>query len=140
MSVPRFFSFPNDTAGSSNGGPVFSYNRMNFLSTGGLVLTFGPNLRFKPSFMIRYSPSLGLQSDLNANLILFKDRIWLGTSYRSDKTIIALLEIQVSPQIKIGYAYDYSLGEIKNYTSGSHEFLFRYELNYRIRAVSPKFF
>lgn len=140
FSVPRFFSFQNDTVKTSKSGPVFSYNQMNFLTSAGIVFTFGPNLRFKPSCMIRYSPALGLQTDINGNFIMFKDRLWLGASYRTDRTAIAILEIQVTPQIKIGYAYDYSLGAIKNYTSGSHEIQLRYELNYRIKAVSPKFF
>ncbi len=139
LSVPRFFSFPSDTTGTSS-GPVFRYSQMNFLATGGVVITFNPNFRFKPSAMVRYSPSLGVQTDLNANFIMFRDKLWIGASYRSDNTVIALLEIQVSSQIKLGYAYDYSLNEIRNYTSGSHEFQLRYELNYRIKAVNPKFF
>ena len=71
---------------------------------------------------------------------MFRDIIWIGASYRTDKTFIAMMEIQVNSKIKIGYAYDYALGAIKGFTSGSHEFLLRYELNYRIKAVNPKFF
>ncbi len=139
-SVPRFFSFPSDSANSSKRGPVLDYNRMNFLATTGYVFSFSENFRFKPSCMVRYQPALGILADINASLIMFSDIIWIGASYRTDQTFIALLEIQVNSKIKLGYAYDYALGAIKGFTNGSHEFLLRYELNYRIKAVNPKFF
>jgi type IX secretion system PorP/SprF family membrane protein len=139
-SVPRFFSFPSDSNKTSKLGPVFDYNRMNFLGTAGYVISFSNNFRFKPSCMVRYQPAVGLLADLNASFILFRDIIWIGASYRTDQTLVALMELQVNSKIKIGYAYDYALGAIKGFSSGSHEFLFRYELNYRIKAVNPKFF
>jgi type IX secretion system PorP/SprF family membrane protein len=139
-SVPRFFSFPSDSSTSSKRGPVLDYNRMNFLGTTGYVFSFSENFRFKPSCMVRYQPAVGLLADVNASLIMFRDIIWIGASYRTDKTFIAMLELQVNSKIKFGYAYDYALGAIKGFTSGSHEFLLRYELNYRIKAVNPKFF
>jgi type IX secretion system PorP/SprF family membrane protein len=139
-SIPRFFSFPSDSSKSNKQAPVFDYNRMNFLGTAGWVITFSDNFRFKPSCMVRYQPAVGLLADVNASLIMFRDIIWIGASYRTDKTFIALLELQVNSKIKIGYAYDYALGAIKGFSNGSHEFLFRYELNYRIKAVNPKFF
>ena len=139
-SVPRFFSFPSDTSLSDKRGPVFDYNRLNFLATAGWVITFSENFRFKPSCMVRYQPALGLLTDINASLIMFRDIVWIGASYRTDKTFIAILELQVNSKIKIGYAYDYALGAIKGFSNGSHELLFRYELNYKIKAVNPKFF
>lgn len=139
-SVPRFFSFPSDSSTTAKMGPVFDYNRMNFLATAGYVISFSENFRFKPSCMVRYQPAVGTLTDINASLIMFRDIIWIGASYRTDKTFIAMLELQVNSKIKVGYAYDYSLGAIKGFTSGSHEFLLRYELNYRIKAVNPKFF
>ncbi len=140
VSVPRFFSFPSDSTTSSKRGPVFDYNRMNFLATAGYVISFNENFRFKPSCMVRYQPAVGLLTDVNASFIMFRDIIWIGASYRTDKTFIAILELQVNSKIKLGYAYDYALGAIKGFTNGSHEFLLRYELNYRIKAVNPKFF
>jgi type IX secretion system PorP/SprF family membrane protein len=139
-AVPRFFSFPSDSSGSAKRGPVFDYNRMNFLGTAGYVITFNDNFRFKPSCMVRYQPAVGLLADVNASLIMFQDIIWIGASYRTDKTFIALLELQFNSKLKLGVAYDYALGAIKGFTSGSGEVLLRYELNYRIKAVNPKFF
>jgi type IX secretion system PorP/SprF family membrane protein len=139
-AIPRFFSFPVDSSKSDKRGPVFDYNRLNILATTGYVISFSENFRFKPSCMIRYQQAVGLLADINASLIMFRDIIWIGASYRTDNTFIGMLEIQVNSKIKLGYAYDYALGAIKGFTNGSHEFLFRYELNYRIKAVNPKFF
>lgn len=139
-SVPRFFSFPTEGTAVSKQGPVFDYNQLNFLGTAGYVFSFSDNFRLKPSCMVRYQPDAGLLTDVNASLIILRDIIWIGASYRTDKTFIALLELQVNSKIKIGYAYDYSMGAIKGFNNGSHEFLLRYELNYRIKAVNPKFF
>ncbi|MBI4947369.1 MAG: type IX secretion system membrane protein PorP/SprF, partial [Bacteroidetes bacterium] len=45
-----------------------------------------------------------------------------GFSYRTDNSIIALLGVKYNIYY-FGYAYDYTLSKISNYTTGSHEIM-----------------
>ena len=81
-----------------------------------------------------------LEVDLNANFI-FADMLWVGGSYRiAEKAAVALLDLQITPQLKIGYSYDYQLGHLNDYTSGTHEVSLRYEFSYSVSATSPRYF
>jgi hypothetical protein len=46
--------------------------------------------------------------------------IWLGASYRHTDAIVGLIGGQAGP-FKFGYAYDYTLSDIGDYSTGSHE-------------------
>ena len=65
----------------------------------------------------------------------------IGAGYRTNADISALLEVQVSPQIRIGYSYDRSTTELQNFNSGSHEIMLRYEFGFeKNKILSPRFF
>ncbi|HEY0896928.1 MAG TPA: type IX secretion system membrane protein PorP/SprF, partial [Sphingobacteriaceae bacterium] len=50
-------------------------------------------------------------------------------------------EAQVSPQIRIGYAFDRSITKLINYNSGSHEIMLRYEFGFeKDRILAPRYF
>ncbi|RLE29140.1 MAG: hypothetical protein DRJ61_15125 [Acidobacteria bacterium] len=51
-----------------------------------------------------------------------------------------IVDFQVSKQFRIGYAYEYPLSEISNYTSGTHEFLLMFEVFKSKRVKSPRYF
>jgi hypothetical protein len=81
-----------------------------------------------------------LEVDINTNLI-FVDMLWVGGSYRiAEKAAVAILDLQVTPQLKIGYSYDYQLGHLNNYTTGTHEVSLRYEFEFAVSATSPRYF
>lgn len=50
----------------------------------------------------------------------YKNRFWLGTSYRHLDAVVILGGVQFGP-FKCGYAYDYTLSDIINHSTGSHE-------------------
>jgi hypothetical protein len=90
--------------------------------------------------LLRYSMSEPLEVDLNANLII-ADFVWIGGSYRiAEKAVVALLDLQLTPQLKLGYSYDYQIGHLNNYTSGTHEVSLRYEFEFSVSATSPRYF
>jgi type IX secretion system PorP/SprF family membrane protein len=74
--------------------------------------------------------------DLNAN-VLWNETFWFGASYRHNDAISPMLGYQsvwsgnnedncAVNKIKIGYAYDITTSELKNYSSGSHELFVTY--------------
>ncbi|HSH53171.1 MAG TPA: type IX secretion system membrane protein PorP/SprF, partial [Bacteroidales bacterium] len=71
---------------------------------------------------------------------IFANVLWFGGSYRHTNEFIITAEYQVNEQIRLGGAYDLSIGELAGQTKGSMELILRYDFKYRIRAVSPRYF
>lgn len=107
--------------------------------TAGHVFDMHDDLKLKPSFLARYRTATGPQVDVSATAI-YKDRISLGASYRTGDAMIAMLEVQPTPQWRIGYAYDMGLNAMRAYHNGSHELFLQYEFGFRIRARDPRYF
>jgi type IX secretion system PorP/SprF family membrane protein len=138
LSVPSILTYQSDAQNESGVSPEFMKFKTYFLT--GALIRFSDAFKVKPSVLVRYSMTEPLEMDLNANLII-ADLIWIGGSYRvAEKAAVALLDLQVTPQLKIGYSYDYQLGHLNSYTTGTHEISLRYEFEYSVSATSPRYF
>ena len=116
------------------------YNYYDILASAGALFTFSKMVKFKPSVMIKYSMTNSLRADLNANIII-ADVLWVGGSLRlGEKAVVGIIEVQVTPQLKLGYSYDYSLGMLSDFIGGTHEIGLRFDLNRRVEASTPRYF
>lgn len=114
--------------------------RMHLYAIGGYVFDLNPNLKFKPSVLVKMVSGSPFSTDISANFLL-QEKLTLGASYRMGSAISALVGFQVSQQLMIGYAYDFDTTELSSYNSGSHEIFLRFEIFNKIRGkVSPRFF
>jgi type IX secretion system PorP/SprF family membrane protein len=140
VSAPFLLSYdPNDNSSIEPGEPVHKQVRRYYVTAGGVIET-ERELKFKPSFLLRYEAGAKMQYDLNLNMLI-NEIFWLGTSYRSDEAIIVLFEYQISRKMRVGYSYDYTLGELGNYNSGSHEFMIGYDFGFPVTKMkSPRYF
>ena len=77
------------------------------------------NFGIKPVFMGQIIESGVYQFDASL-LFTFNKHFWIGGSYRNNAEVVGLIGGQVGP-LKFGYAYDYTLSKIANYSNGSHE-------------------
>ena len=73
--------------------------------TGGVMLKFTEGIKFKPSFLLKYAGGSPMSLDLNASF-LFKEMLWAGVSYRIQDALVFIVQLQVTRQLRIGYAYD----------------------------------
>ncbi len=84
----------------------------------------------KPSTLIK-SDGTSTQVDLTATF-LYNNQVWLGVSYRTEDAIAPLIGYQIvtnkdkSAMLRIGYSYDVTTSQLKNYSSGSHEIMLNY--------------
>jgi type IX secretion system PorP/SprF family membrane protein len=63
-------------------------------------------------------------TQFDLNLIAYYDNIfWGGISYRLGDAFSAMIGYAITPNIKAGYAYDYSIGVNRRYSGGSHEII-----------------
>jgi type IX secretion system PorP/SprF family membrane protein len=138
-AVPAFLGYFRNSDGKTS---FKAFSDMDILATAGALVDLAPSFKFKPSVFIDYSVT-GIrknQIDLNGNLII-KDMIWIGGSWRtSEKVAVAILQVQINPQLMIGYSYDYPFGAMSNYFKASHEIVIRYEFSYKVNATNPRYF
>ena len=106
----------------------------------GYVFPLGNTFKLKPSFLLKGVKGAPLEGDVNTNLWI-KDVFSIGASWRSYADVSGLLEVQATPQIRIGYSYDYSTTPLSNFNSGSHEIMLRYEFGFqRGKILTPRYF
>lgn len=138
FSVPTFagrqYHFTNERV-SMRSDP----RHYNYILHGGYLIDLNEDFKLKPSTLIRFTPAGTHQFDLNSNVI-YRDRFWIGVSYRHKEAVVGLLEFQINDQFRIGYAYDYALNMFRMYSGGSHEIGLQYEFGFRVKSMDPRFF
>lgn len=113
---------------------------------GGYVFPLSEVFTLKPSGLIKWVMGAPTQMDLNAQLWLY-DQVSFGLSARTDgggkvlSTLAALLELQATENIRIGYAYDFPMNNARRISYNTHEIMVRYEMGFKSRKmVSPRYF
>ena len=84
--------------------------------------------------MVKYVWPAPVQVDLNLR-VMYSDFVWAGISYRNKDAINLVVEYLFDNTFEIGYAFDYTISEIKNYSSNSHEVIIGVRFGNRKRAV-----
>ena len=65
------------------------------------------------------------QYSFNANLI-YEKKYWGGVTYRVSDAMIFMAGVQLPMNLTIGLAYDYPIGGMHSYSSGSFEIMLKY--------------
>ena len=123
-------------------GSATDKNRQTFhlFLMSGYVFPINNTFKLKPSVLIKGVKGAPLEADVNTSLWI-KDVLSLGVQYRTNADMSGLVEVQIAPQIRFGYAYDHSTTSLSSYNSGSHEIMLRYEFGFqRNRVLSPRYF
>lgn len=110
----------------------FGANHQVYLS-GGYIYEANNLLSLKPSFLIKTYTASPIQIDLNLNA-WYLNKYGIGFSYRTGDfntggAVVGIAEYQITQQIRIGYAYDYTLSAVNLYSKQTHEILLRYEFD-----------
>jgi type IX secretion system PorP/SprF family membrane protein len=135
VSIPEFFIHDFENLD----GTQLDAQKIDYFFTGGYMADLSPTLAFQPSFLLKVNQETGSWADLSTTFIYDK-LIWGGVTYRTRDEIIFLTGWQLLPQLRMAYSYDYSMGDIGNFNSGSHEISIQYDFGYQINSPSPKFF
>jgi len=137
ISAPRMFTT------DLNEGEFEALERTSYYTIAGLVLDFSEKVKFKPTVLSKFTNGAPATYDVTANF-LFYDKLWLGASYRFNDAdgFGALLDFQVTKDIRLGYAYDLPIGDVRPYTTGTHEVILIYEVGFSRQgpAKSPRYF
>ena len=139
VSVPTLFAA--DKAVRVDGSQVReNFFTNHFYINAGKVFHLNEDFDLKPSFLVKYEQSAPLEADINCN-VLYKERFWLGAGYRTGDAIVGMVEYQISPRLRAGYAYDFALNKLRTYTSGSHELMVGLDFGKEtIKIKTPRYF
>lgn len=118
----------------------FGSETSHYFLTGGYVFDLSDNVKFKPFFMLKSAFSAPTSLDLSTNF-LFNQRFEVGATYRLDDSFGAMANYAVLPNLRIGYAYDHIVSDLKVTTPSSHEIILLWDVNFSKKvSSSPRFF
>jgi len=121
-------------------GKKFGSQVMHAFLTGGYVFDLDRDFKLKPFFMVKYATNSPVSADISVSG-LYLNKFELGATYRIDDAIGAMVNIRVTPNLRIGYAYDHVMSDLNFKAKASHEFLLLYDLNFSKRvSSSPRYF
>ncbi len=120
---------------------AFGSEDIHSFLTAGYVFNLSEDFKLKPAFMSKFVKGAPATLDISANL-LYNNRFELGAAYRLDDAVSALMNIYVTPSLRIGYAYDYTLSNLGQFNSGTHEIFLLFDLDLMGKGYdkSPRFF
>ena len=147
------------------------YRHYYFTAGGAIPINGDRDLVFKPSMLVksvglfgRFSNDQTLSGRIGAPnafeldaALLLQETLWLGTGFRSafeafggtpgdpgrssHSSLNAYVNLLLNNGLRVGFAYDYALTPIQQYSAGSFEVLIGYDFSYEVKQVSsPRYF
>ena len=121
-------------------GRQFGTETLHYFLTGGYVFDLTPNVKFKPFAMIKSAFNAPTSLDVSTNF-MFNDKFEVGATYRLEDSFGAMVNYAITPNLKIGYAYDHIVSDLKVTTPSSHEVILLFDLNFPKKvSQSPRYF
>ena len=105
--------------------------------TAGYKFFLGDDVAAIPSTMVKLVSPAPISVDLNMK-IAFRDKFWIGGSYRKDDSFAALLGLNVGNFLNVSYSYDFTTSALRSVTNGSHEIVVGLLLNNRYKVTCPQ--
>jgi type IX secretion system PorP/SprF family membrane protein len=138
VSVPELLGYSFDYT-KNKYALKFDPGQYHYLLNTGFMFRLSSRLIFLPSALITFSSGEKLLYDINVHFNI-SDRLWLGVSYRNNRSVGGLIQFAVNQQLKIAYSYDFDFGALGRYSNGSHEVMLRYMFQYKVKVVNQLIF
>lgn len=140
FSVPNMLKSKHLDLTVSGDEYEFGSETAHYFLTGGYVFDLSQKVKFKPFFMLKSAFSAPTSLDVSANF-LFNDKFEIGGTYRLEDSFGAMVNYAITPNVRIGYAYDHIVSDLDVTTPSSHEFILLFDLNFPKKVSnSPRFF
>jgi type IX secretion system PorP/SprF family membrane protein len=99
-------------------------SRHYYLTAGYTIQLPSPSFELLPSVFV-FSDGKVTQAAVNT-LVRYNKKVWGGVSYRAGDAISGMIGVELYNGIRIGYAYDFPMSDIRKSTTGSQEFMVNY--------------
>lgn len=136
LSIPNMLN----SAHLDYNGVKYGTEIQHYFLTGGYVFDINENLKFKPFALIKSAFNAPTSFDISTNF-LYLEKFEMGATYRLQDSFGAMVNYAVSPSLRIGYAYDHIVSDLKVTTPSSHEIILLFDLNFPKKVSrSPRYF
>ncbi len=133
---------PKILANKLSSDPNFSNSKqvLHYYLIAGYVFKLNSLWDLKPGVAIKYTQNAPVSIDGNLS-VLFNEKIWFGLMYRHGAAAGVNVVYNITKQMRIGYAYDYSLTNMGKYSPSTHEIMLGFDFLSNAKAMkSPRYF
>lgn len=85
-------------------------------------------MEIQPSLMIRFVRPLPVQVT-GMLRFTYENKFWGGLLYRSSDAIGFMAGMKIKDRLDVGYSFDYTVSNLSNYQSGSHEIMLSFVIS-----------
>jgi hypothetical protein len=90
--------------------------------------------------MLKSSVNAPMSVDISTNFMIY-DKLELGATYRLEDSFGAMVNFAITPNLRIGYAYDHIVSDLNVATPASHEVMLLFDINFSKKvSQSPRYF
>jgi len=142
VSVPTLLQNNYSAIKLPDGTTLLGKEKRHYYFIAGTVLNISHNLAFKPTMLLKIAQAAPVQLDLTASFIIM-NKLLIGGMYRSGDAFGALVGLDITDQLHLGYSFDWSYGlKTSKYNYGSHEIVLRYDFIFSSKKQihSPRHF
>lgn len=143
LSVPNLLENSYSSEDNASGSTLIGHEKRHYFFIAGAVFKLTDNLDLKPTTLVKVTEGAPIQVDLTASFIILQ-KFLLGAMFRSGDAFGALVGLDLTEQLHLGYSYDWSYGlKTGKYNQGSHEILLRYDFIFsssKKQIHSPRYF
>ena len=146
LSIPRILQNNIDF---NETGTILSREVAHVYLMAGYLFKVSENVAFKPQILMKYVTHSPFDADVNASFIFMK-KYFTGLTYRvggSSETGIGesvdlMVGAQITNHLLFGFSYDFTLSDLKDYSSNGIEGVVRYYIGSAEGndIVNPRFF
>jgi type IX secretion system PorP/SprF family membrane protein len=137
ISVPKVV---NSQFESNGGNFTVTGELRHFFFIAGSIHNLSPDIKFKPTMLIKATIGAPVEVDFSANFLL-KEKFWLGAMYRTGDSFGFIAQWIIDKNLRLGYAIDFTTSNLRNYHYNTHEVMISYELRIiKQRVISPRYF
>ena len=128
------FSVPNmiNSTHLDYNGRKYGNETSHYFLTGGYVFDLSENVKFKPFGMVKTAFGAPVSFDVSTNF-LFNEKFEVGATYRKEDSFGAMVNYSINPNLRIGYAYDHIISDLKVSTTSSHEIILLFDKSLQLQ-------
>ena len=140
LSVPNMLKSKHLNVRRDGQERYYGEETQHYFLTGGYVFQLTDNIKFKPFAMVKSAFDAPTSFDVSTNF-LFNEKFEIGATYRLDDSFGGMVNYAITPNLRVGYAYDRIISDLKVTTPASHEVILLFDLNFpKNVSRSPRYF
>lgn len=128
LSVPQLIE--NTITRDDYSTEYVSKEKIHFYLVAGKKFSLNENIQLKAHTMLRMVNNAPVSLDLTT-MVGFKEKFWVGGMFRYGDSYGLLAQFNITEKILIGYSYDLTISDLNAFSNGTHEIMFRYNLDSR---------